>query len=107
MAERTDVEILADLATAKEKHHGKPTEATAARVKELTLELTTWITAGASPCPKCGVHPHGIRQPAYYEIGCLTDMNPKHPKQPLRAIGLSRKNAVDNWNEGEYYVKKQ
>lgn len=105
MAERTDVEILADLAAAKAKHHNKPAEATSAKVKELTQELTDWITAGATPCPICGNPPHGIRQPTYYEVGCLVDRNPERPDQPLRAIGLSRKNAVDNWNEGEYYVK--
>jgi hypothetical protein len=78
------------------------------RILTLRAELSRWITKGAKACPDCGGAPHGIRQEGvlntrkviYYEIGCLTDAN-------HRAQGFTRKQAVEDWNSGNYIPAKE
>lgn len=98
---RTEKQIKADLLAAKAQWHEQSAnadEATrasmSANIKALTEKLALHATEGANPCPVCGVRPHGIHQPRYWEIGCLTD--------PVRARGETREEAVENWNAGQY-----
>ena len=118
---RTEDKITKDIAKALEVHRAEvsgftPAEAQKSKIKikDLRAELNSVITEGAVPCPACGLPPIGIHQPGsrqrqpFYEIGCRgQDKNPEDDSQHLRAIGISRKNAVDNWNEGEYWLKPQ
>lgn len=103
---RIEQEIVAELEAVRQEYHEKAqtepppvTRELSIRIRELQAKLSDYITSGANPCPTCGELPHGIHQPTRYEVGCLNCRN-------TRAIGITRKNAVDNWNEGELYVKE-
>ena len=70
-----------------------------ADLKAARKALSDHIAMGANPCPECNQLPHGMRKnPATYEVGCITCPKPK------RARGNSAQAAVIRWNRGEYVV---
>ncbi len=118
---RSEDKILKDISKTLELHRTsragftpEEEQKSKEKIKALRTELNSVITEGAVSCPACGLPPIGIHQPgsairsSFYEIGCRgQDKNPEDNSQHLRAIGISRKNAIDNWNEGEYWLKPQ
>jgi hypothetical protein len=108
---RTEEQIVAELWAAKAAYHESAqtlpraeSRALAHRVKELTRELSDFITESAVDCPNCGNRPHGIHQVGYYEIGCLYCTNEEG--EPIRSRGFTRNQAVLAWNAGEYFTRK-
>lgn len=108
MSKRTEKDVAAGLAAAREAYHAAaPAEpapklaARSAKIKGLMGELSSALTVGADPCPGCGNPPHGLMQPTrtkgitYVEVGCLGC--PGH-----RAVGSGVSEAVAAWNGGEY-----
>jgi len=111
---RTEHQIVKDFAAAKAVYHESAQTATglelatmSADIKALTIELSAYLTEGAEPCPVCGEKPHGIHQPAYYEVGCLIGCQFEVDGKSYlrRAKGGTREEAVENWNNQEYFAK--
>lgn len=89
-----------------ERHHkGEP--GLSDQIKALREQLSAMICNGAVPCPDCGNMPHGMKQPlkvgneifTVFEVGCVVCSD-------HRARGLTREEAVQKWNAGEYKPAK-
>jgi hypothetical protein len=99
-------EALTDYRANVDKLTQPALKAKAARVKSLQFELSAAITEGAKRCPQCGEFPCGmvqnieIKGAAFqgYEIGCTVCVR-SNSHNPA-AFGLSRDEAVSNWNAG-------
>jgi hypothetical protein len=106
-------EIQARLAAALTDYRAKANTAAAPvvraaseKVRAIQAELVAAFTEGAAPCPNCGHLPIGMAQTvsvknmtfAAVEIGCLNC--PATSECSFAALGLSRDEAVANWNAG-------
>lgn len=74
------------------------------KIKDANKAYIDFLIDGCEPGPN-GEMPHAIKQPDYYEIGSLISRHPGDPGQPLRVRGFTRQQAVDAWNNGDYWLK--
>lgn len=108
---RTENEILSAINALKSDYLSKVDLFTSAelyahnqQMKQLQAELSSLLSFGANPCPRCSSLPHGMIfrtqivsgvKVNLYEVGCLNCKN-------TSARGSSAKEAVEKWNNGEY-----
>lgn len=99
------------------------------KITALQAELQDILTAGANPCPNCGMKPHGMLKspgndhaaattPTFpiYEIGCLgcgpvkKELTPPSEQFCLEVFplvkGPTAQMAVKAWNEGKRQTKR-
>jgi hypothetical protein len=124
--QKTEAELTAALEAARAAYHTAHETETVAQlharsqeIKGLMQSLNDLLSAGANPCPACGVLPHGCcKTPAtvrgktiaapIYEVGCLgcppleeeTDLGTRVTER--RAQSYSPETAVLLWNAGQY-----
>lgn len=105
---RDEQTILNDLAAAQKNYSARRNQVTvperqqlSAQVKALKRELNETLTAGAKECPECGRLPIALKQPGYYEVGCISNSCPER-----HSAGLSPGEAVRAWNRGDYFERK-
>lgn len=113
------VEAYADAVQSKPAHEA---DAFAKAIKDLRIEQSACISAGAKACD-CGKEPMGmIKSPAYfdsgqgmerppiYEVGCifcpqyLVDVDGEKRRRSVAARGFSPEDAVAKWNAGDWVV---
>lgn len=104
---RNEEQIVASIQAAKAEYIKYAQSAPAPRVRELSAEvkkfqqeLIDFLIAGAGRCPECDQLPIAIHQPGYYEVGCLSNSCVDR-----HSLGLSREEAVRNWNNQNYFQR--
>ena len=119
MLPHTDKEILVELADLQATYHQvaevlstAERHAYTAEIQALRAKLSALFTAGAKPCPVCGVPPFGMRKNRNeIEIGCLgcrpevLDVVEGIQREP-RVRAETRAEAVTMWNAGLRLVRK-
>lgn len=68
-------------------------------LKDLRAKLQELRSEGADTCPECGVIPHVLRQPSYYELRCLSGSC----LGKRQAKGRFLEDAIEAWNDEQYF----
>jgi hypothetical protein len=112
---RTESQIKADLDAALTLYRANAQTWNAAqiaesnkKVKALQAELSDFYSAGANPCPNCGLSVFGMDRGTVYEVGCTkcdpkpVERDGKTLRRSASAQGRTPQQAVENWNAGKW-----
>ena len=107
-----DKELIEQISQLRAQYHRSQDPKTAAEIKRLSNQLSSYLSNGAKPCD-CGGIVHGMLRREIpvdglkmriYEVGCLSCSISDKPKA---AWGQSPQEAVSNWNAGKYIPAKK